>query len=490
MRIEIDGVAGGTTAAPDVAPRGRSPLPIVGGLFALVVAVVLVVMALPDSDDGFVGGPEATADAVAPTSTSTTSQAPATTEVSPVVDTNLSSNVQSIAAAARGWIALRSPANGFGVPGLSRSLNGMEWTPIDATFDLPEAEGSHREFSALAATDEGFAMLMTSFREPDAEGEASSVAVTRLVSDFGVAWSVDDSFARWTEVGSFAQPVAHLGDYAQFVLWKELSPQESQVAVLLRSVVVDPGLVGVACWAFTNGDVLQVEPCQGAGEPGASIRLTAADLREPERFNDLRSCVAELMEGRGPMPGTYGFITLGRDGSRRAMEDIGILLSAPALLPDGTVVVVDGGADVFADSVCSLFMDLGERLETRVTIWRPKAPEPFHLPVAAAGSSGLSSPVGAAATVSNGIRMIVDTEVWEINTSDGTVETILEMSDSGTLQSVRVLTPYGSRLIQLSRNEIVAHDLDTGEQTVLDDAVQGEWFEPLLATNEGIFVQI
>ena len=59
VRVEIDAAAGGGGAPlPDTPGGGRSRLPLLGGLLALIVALGLVAVALPDRDDPLPGGPE------------------------------------------------------------------------------------------------------------------------------------------------------------------------------------------------------------------------------------------------------------------------------------------------------------------------------------------------------------------------------------------------------------------------------------------------
>ena len=78
VRVEIDDPAGGGGAPlPDAPGGGRSRLPLLGGLLALIVALGLVAVALPDRDDPLPGGPELAADAT--TTSTTTTEAPTTT---------------------------------------------------------------------------------------------------------------------------------------------------------------------------------------------------------------------------------------------------------------------------------------------------------------------------------------------------------------------------------------------------------------------------
>ncbi len=508
VRIEIDGDVGAPSSVP-AAASGSSRLPLLGGLVALALAAVLVLLALPDIGDGTVGDPETAAesDAQPPTTTTTLEpvddqlritgddlELPPTTagEPSALRPTSLGMEVQSIAPASRGWISLRGSNGGTGEPRLGRSLDGIEWTVIDTSFDLPDLDVTYAEYSNLVATETGFAMLMTSFSDvTDPDGEQTSV-LHRLVSEFGATWEIDPDFTPWKSTGEFAQPVAHVGDWVQMVLGREPSVGSSPVMQVLLSTVIDPGALGDICWAYSSGATrLTVENCQG---PNSSVQLQAEDFLEPDRFEEIRACVEHLVNS-GPTPGMFEFVTIGRNGEVRDIDDVAVLVSAPTILADGTVVMVDGGKELFEIGSCEDLVDLELRDGSRLVYWPAGAEQPNHISVDLYEIPDFSFfGVGGAATIPNGLRVVIGREVWEVDLVESTLERLIELPDvgSGSSPRVSVLTPDGSRVVSFSPEaEFTVYDFATGERSVLEDDLGSVgWIEPLHVTNDEVLFRI
>ena len=170
VRIEFDRNDESVDAIAAPPAPGRGPILVVAVVAALV-SVGLVVLALPDGESS---APEA-----ASTSTSTsTVPSSTTTEATPAPSglrrADLRGEVVSVVSAERGWIALTSRTSRAGPPTLHRSLDGIAWTQIEATVDVPIVENSIRDYSNLIETDAGFALLLMTTTDPGPTAEDST----------------------------------------------------------------------------------------------------------------------------------------------------------------------------------------------------------------------------------------------------------------------------------------------------------------------------
>ena len=248
VRVEIDAAAGGGGAPlPDTPGGGRSRLPLLGGLLALIVALGLVAVALPDRDDPLPGGPELAADAT--TTSTTTTEAPTTTiEVTGGLQrTDLRGQVMSVVPAERGWIALQALTTRTGPPQLHRSLDGVEWAPIDAVDTTEPTENAVLDYSNLTATADGFALLRTATTNPGPSADNSTVRVDRLVSEFGVEWVVDPTFEPIEQIGVFLQPIAHVGEWVHVAYECCLPAHRAPAKPCLRRCWPAPSM-WTCCW--------------------------------------------------------------------------------------------------------------------------------------------------------------------------------------------------------------------------------------------------
>jgi hypothetical protein len=488
VRVEIDDAAGGGGAPlPDAPGGGRSRLPLLGGLLALIVALGLVAVALPDRDDPLPGGPELAADAT--TTSTTTTEAPTTT-IQPETGlqrTDLRGQVMSVVPAERGWIALQALTTRMGPPQLHRSLDGVEWAPIETVDTTEPTENAVLDYSNLTTTAEGFALLRTATTNPGPSAENSTVRVDRLVSEFGVEWVVDPTFEPIEQIGVFLQPIAHVGEWVHVVSWSDqVLGLNSLFGNVLQENVADPDLLPESiCWAFESGSRIEIISCAD----GPTVSIEAEDLLVPEDFAQVRQCVNVLVGSIGQLMTGFEFATFGPAGSERTINDVARIIAAPSVLDDGTVVLVDAGTDLLDTGVCGDLVEAQDAIGAAIVVWPPDAVEPVRVPIEFDRlPAQVFGPTRAAEATENGIRILLGSDVWDVAVDLSSAELVY---DAGERQpdDAALLADGGDSIVRRVGTIIELVDVDTGEQVVLDDGVDPTaWIEPLALFDDHLFV--
>ena len=487
--MEIDEGAGvGGVSGPEAPESARSRLPLLGGLLALILALGLVAVALPDGGDPLPGGPELAVDSSTTTTTSTT-EAPSTTAVPDVglQATDLQGQILSVVPAERGWIALQALTTRMGPPQLHRSLDGLTWTAIETVDDSGPAENAVIDYSSLTVTQEGFALLRTTTTNPGPSSDNSTVRVDRLVSQFGVEWSVDAAFVPVERTGVFMQPIAHEGSWVHVVAWSDqMLGQNSLFGNVLLDNVVDAELLPEAiCWAFESGSRIEVISCAD----GPSVSLEEEDFLVPDDFPRIRQCVNVLVGSIGQLMTGFEFSTIGPGGAERTIDDVARLIAAPSVLDDGTVVLVDAGTDLLDTGVCGELVEEQPALGSSIIVWPPEALEPIRLPIELDGlPAQVFGPTRAAAATETGIRVLLGSDVWEVS-PDLSAARRLYAAGERQPDDAALLADGGASIVRRVGASVEIVDVATGELLVLDESVDPTaWIEPLALFDDHLFV--
>ncbi len=496
VRVEIDASATGGRAQPDAPDEDRSPIVLLVVVLVGVFAAGLLLLALPDRDDPRPGGPELAADSTTTTSTSTT-EAPSTTAAPDVglQVTDLRGQILSVVPAERGWIALQALTTRMGPPQLHRSLDGLTWTAIETVDESGPAENAVLDYSNLTVTENGFALLRMTTTNPGPNSDNSTVRVDRLVSQFGVEWTVDVAFVPIERTGVFMQPIAHEGSWVHVVAWSDqMLGQNSLLGNVLRDNVTDPGILPEnICWAFDSGTRIEVIGCQNGtpDEEDQSVSLVAEDLLEPDDFSQIRQCVNVLVGSIGQLMTGFEFSTIGPGGAERTIDDVARLIAAPSVLEDGTVVLVDAGTDLLNTGVCGELVEAESALGSSIVVWPPDAVEPIRLPIELDGlPAQVFGPTRAAAATETGIRVLLGSDVWEISADQSGAIRIFEAGERQP-DDAALLADGGDSIVRRVGTSVELVDVATGELLVLDGSVDPTaWIEPLALFDDQLFVTV
>ncbi len=246
--------------------------------------------------------------------------------------------------AGNGYLAIRAQGDD-GLPSLHRSLGGERWRTLRVTGDpLIDPElGDVATFGPLTATPEGWAVMATR-----RVGAVTTVGIDRLVSRDALDWRRDPDF-DWELSGEQTTVLEH--DASTVVLLERERTGSDQLLELLDSALATE-LAGRPCAANAVGSTLLVELCAGGGE-----RISASDLVEPERFEDLSRCAVELAARSRGWSSIVVIIDLATNAIvRHDISDVSFVGSA---LTDDAVVIIDtaGSPAVASGATCAGSLD-------------------------------------------------------------------------------------------------------------------------------------
>ena len=358
VRVEVEEAATSSDSTPDApgGPGRRVAKRAAGVLGVAALGGLLLFGLRPDSGTDAAGDTRQIV-------TTTTTTVPSPTSVSPVAEVseaerlNFSEPIREVVRADPGLLALMFTENDR-LPVLFRSISGREWTevPVSLTPDPRSAIDSQRLafFHDLIATEDGFALLAST--EVSGTGFSESIfTVERWVSTNAVDWTFDQGIG--TELsGGIIWPVSHGADHVVLAR-RGREARDGATAAIVSAQVRDKDLVppGVLVTSFEN-DITMFS------RNGFVGTLSAADLLDPERFDELAACVSSVFEAGGLGPDELEMVDLS-GGSRFEVGERGAFISniPPVVLEDGTTVFLDTASMFFGQpSSCDGFEGLPE----------------------------------------------------------------------------------------------------------------------------------
>lgn len=306
-----------------------------GALVALAVGVAaLIIVAFialrPEGGQAADGterqAPTTTTEAPTESTTVTTTAAPPL--VAEVIDLDLA--IREVVNAPLGYVAVQGTTAPRGAPPILRSIDGVDWTAVDAAvlesdeFDLLRSRFA--AFIGLEATDAGFTILRVrqQLAEPG-RTDTGFFIVDRIASADGVSWNVDATFEE--------------------VLVRQAMPFRTGSGALVLSTLgplpetPQPGLAGA-------GEILDALNSLDCSPRGSSIDLllldgcddAASSDAEQGDQGDVATCREEYLQDVSAVTERSEFILIDEAGASGAFSAIG-LSSAPQVLGETGLVV-------------------------------------------------------------------------------------------------------------------------------------------------------
>jgi len=349
VRVDVDGSADNSSSnssAPE--PSGTAS----GQIFALVTGAVLIVGLVvaiaalrPSAGETADGAPRQATTTVpeTPTNADSTTEADTRTFRNREVTSNgFSPQTNAIVRTDLGFLGVGRPDFLDGTPTLFRSLDGKEWTRVEATIDGtgPADQTVPWEYSNLIRTDDGFALLRS---RPGGESFEASIVIERVVSDNGADWILDDDFRPLISTREDVPiPTFHTAD--GFGVTTVSNRTRPPLDAFLDQVINETAGVDPANTCFLEAideDSFNVFRCDGAPGP---VLVRASDLVDPTLLDDVVTCAAAV---RNFARNTTGLLTIHRaDGSVSNQLD-GAFSSLFTTLPDGVFASFYSGNNPF-----------------------------------------------------------------------------------------------------------------------------------------------
>jgi len=265
------------------------------GATAVVLALVLALLALRPSPGDTAAGTERGVSSTTTTSSSASEMVVGTT-VRQSISGASSQNVDL-------WSMVRDDIGFFALgqgEGLSlhRSLRGLEWQEVEVQLSeaATPAPDSHAQYWQPLVTDDGLAVLRV---QEDLTQFDRNLRIDRLTSADGLLWDIDEDFEPVIGTRGNGWGFLHFEDAIGFTTYIH----SVDLAAVLGDALAEGSSVDVdgICWIEPAGEEeLRAVSCDADPVQGFGTAITASDLSEPARFDQLSLCASAIwQEGRG-----------------------------------------------------------------------------------------------------------------------------------------------------------------------------------------------
>lgn len=458
VRVEVDGVEGGpqAPAAPAGEQRPRDAILLAFGGLLLLAALILAIR--PAGDEAADGSIRTTPTTTTPTTTAAT----ATTEALPAEDaqsdvaadvdeseqvhrraegvdgTSFSSVVRADGgyfAATWGWSDSQL---------LYRSVDGVEWTNVEAQFpdEFEQAiANQHLALAHLRRTADGFSLLAQTY--PNSSDGDQRGSVSRLVSANGIEWEIQAEVALMLgESGGY--PVLHTDSIWAY---RVETADGSLLRELLATNLVDQEVLAstLPCWLDAQGDdAVLVYEC-GYSEP---TRLTADDFIDGVNLGVLARC-GDALHGLGTNEVSIIDTETGQELRRIVIPQNAQLgdqaSTAGALMGVTFDYAIDDGV-----SSCDGLIDLPTAEHGPVMIWDSDSAEARNIALPVDRSAGQFAGWRQAYVRGDSMILIDSGRLWTLDLQSP------EWSEATPLFGDRTVNGFSNHLISDDGNTVVS----------------------------------
>lgn len=401
-------------------------------------------------------------------------QIPTSTDLAPIVTTSTTtaqrtsfmptvgvSQLQSVIRGQVGFFGLGWNEMPDSAPSIVRSQDGVTWTTLDtikgdSITRLGLDIRRERTYEHLIRTDNGFALLMTTFEFGVEQGLPTASRIDRVTSTDGITWEIDASFDPVITAGTM-QTLAHTSDSFVYLIHAE-TVESSRLQTLLSEHIVDVEMEA-ACFAnLDGGQRLVIYDC----DSGTEVSLGAEDMNEPERFEQLSKCASSL----GEADFGAGDFWLARPESAPIALGSGSFANAPITSTDGTVVSIEFGQVPWRDSTsCDEFIDLPNSAHPTLTVWNPATQtRPARVTISDKVDLINLRPTQVAPTISGRQLLLADdTAIQSLNIDTGEWAEPVALTNPISGDTSARFSQDGSLLIKFGNFRVWVTDVVTGE---------------------------